>query len=82
MWQTTDRTRVTWFDVNFHFHELDGVSFSRNKNFRNTCKHLYYSQRWFVAKYITGRRLFVSEYIVRFAGDILGNKSSKNLFLK
>ena len=33
------------FDVNFHFHELDGVSFSRNKNFRNTCKNLNYSQR-------------------------------------
>ena len=29
---------MTSFDVNFHFHELDGVSFSRNKNFRNTCK--------------------------------------------
>ena len=45
MWQTTDRTRVTPFDVNFHCHELDGVSFSRNKNFQNTCKNLYYSQR-------------------------------------
>ena len=35
----------------------------------------------FVAKYITGRRSFNSGYIARFAGDILGNKSSKNLFL-
>ena len=38
--------------------------------------------KWFVAKYITGRQSFVSEYIARLAGDILGNKSSKNLFLK
>ena len=55
-------------DIKFHFHDvismtLDGVmSFSRMKNLQNTCKRLYYSQRfWQDGFSCNGGKLVITE---------------------